>query len=456
MGLEISRYGEKGDDNEAVLKNGVKVFLPDLIKILKSVLSDLESISAASERQFSMISGNLQKYYLSSKEVSEKAFDIIKLLTGEEYNYNTEKIKKIFENISGSIVHSQNEFERSDTFFKEIVESIVVITEDVSGFKRLVKYLHNQGIATKIESSRLGGDDKGFKNLAENVDELSIVISDKFNKFRVETESLIKLIKIIQTEEINLKRKQQSQSIEILNNSKESLNLLVDKHDQSASKYEIIFSNFQEIQKNIGEMVTSVQFHDITRQQLQHVFNTLKDLIKKISDEINSGIPKPEYLLNTVYDISKIQCEQLKHSREELCTATEAIIANLKSILENIYYMTREIIALLNSNGNNNSFIVDIQQGLNNVSNSLINNNNLGLNFFRSISKVTNTINSLAGFINEIGEVGSEIELVSLNANIKAVHIGKDGATLAVIAGEIQKLSIDARKQTDICNSKNS
>ena len=439
------------NEEKSFLNIGVKEFLSNSLKTLESILNVLDSISAISEQQFSKISGNLQIYYSKSKEISEKGSEIVLLLSGDQYNNNIENLQKIYVNIFDSIDKSQMKFETSEAFFNEIIKSINIVAEDVLGFKRLVKYLHIQGISTKIESSRLGSDDKGFNNLAENVENLSIVISDKSSKFRVETESLINLIRNVQYEDINIKRTQQENSKTILNNAKASLNLLIDKNRQSSVKYEIVYSNFQEIQGNIGTLVTSVQFHDITRQQFQHVHAAFQNLMKKISSAASMGFKDSEQLLNTIYDICKIQYEQLKHSRDELFSATKEIIDNLTSINENIFNMTREISGLLDDNGNyNQSFIENIKQGLKNVSASLSSSSNLGLNFSNSTNKVINTIESLAGFINEIGEIGSEIELISLNANIKAVHLGEEGATLAVIAGEIQKLSIDARKETDI------
>jgi len=123
------------------------------------------------------------------------------------------------------------------------------MTEEVEGFKRLVKFLHVQGVSTKIESSRLGSNDNGFINLAENIDSQSFIISEKAHKFRGETEALINLINNVRFEEIRLKKEQRKYSETIIQNSSESLNLLFNKNKESSSKYEIIYSNFQDIQK---------------------------------------------------------------------------------------------------------------------------------------------------------------------------------------------------------------
>jgi methyl-accepting chemotaxis protein len=426
-------------------------FLSKSVRLLENILNDLDSISSVSEGQFIKISEKLQNCHSKIKEISGKTSEITDLLSDEQYNRNVDKLKSIFENILGFLSGSENKFKGSENSLNEIISQINIISDDVSGFKRIVKYLRIQGISTKIESSRLGGDDKGFKNLAENVDNLSIIIANKSDKFRSEISVLMGVINNVKNENYNLKEKQQNYSKTILNNAKISLDALIDKNEQSSRKYQVISSDFSEIQKNIGAVVTSVQFHDITRQQIQHVQSTLENLVKKIVSEKNS--PQQDYskIFIITHDICRIQHAQLQNSQEELTKATNDIIDNLKNIGSRIYSITGEILDLLGKAGDHDhSFIEDIKNGFLNVTSSLNDNENLGHSFSGSIEKAVKTIESLAGFVNEISEIGSEIELISLNANIKAVHIGNEGATLAVIAEEIQKLSIDARKQTNI------
>ncbi len=55
----------------------------------------------------------------------------------------------------------------------------------------------------------------------------------------------------------------------------------------------------------------------------------------------------------------------------------------------------------------------------------------------------------MGGTIEAIEDVGAEIELIAINASIKAAHTGTAGAALGVLALAIQRLSADARRQTD-------
>ncbi|TVM28184.1 methyl-accepting chemotaxis protein, partial [Oceanidesulfovibrio marinus] len=52
-------------------------------------------------------------------------------------------------------------------------------------------------------------------------------------------------------------------------------------------------------------------------------------------------------------------------------------------------------------------------------------------------------------FLEDIEEVGSEIELISLNASVKAAHTGEKGKALGVLASSIQQLSQQAGGRTE-------
>ena len=67
-----------------------------------------------------------------------------------------------------------------------------------------------------------------------------------------------------------------------------------------------------------------------------------------------------------------------------------------------------------------------------------------------AVRSVTGMVEKLTAFVNDIEEIGSEIELIALNAQIKASHTEEDGGALGVLAGAIRNLSDDAGSQTSI------
>jgi methyl-accepting chemotaxis protein len=65
--------------------------------------------------------------------------------------------------------------------------------------------------------------------------------------------------------------------------------------------------------------------------------------------------------------------------------------------------------------------------------------------FSAVIRSIARTVEEMSSFMDDIKEIGEEIELVALNAEIKAAHTGSKGAALGVLAESIQHLSADSR-----------
>ena len=68
--------------------------------------------------------------------------------------------------------------------------------------------------------------------------------------------------------------------------------------------------------------------------------------------------------------------------------------------------------------------------------------------FYESVKQITDTVAVLTKLIEDIEDVGNEIELISLNSRIKASQTGSEGAALDVLAESIQGLSNDAKNLT--------
>jgi methyl-accepting chemotaxis protein len=65
------------------------------------------------------------------------------------------------------------------------------------------------------------------------------------------------------------------------------------------------------------------------------------------------------------------------------------------------------------------------------------------------MKKVAQTICEITTYVTDIKAIGSEIDLIALNAQIQAAHTGPEGAALGVLAEAIKRLSDEAMQQTD-------
>jgi hypothetical protein len=65
-----------------------------------------------------------------------------------------------------------------------------------------------------------------------------------------------------------------------------------------------------------------------------------------------------------------------------------------------------------------------------------------------TVSNASEMASEMSIFVKDIETLGLHLQLIALNARIKAAHLGRDGAALDTISGSIYELSINAREDT--------
>ena len=94
------------------------------------------------------------------------------------------------------------------------------------------------------------------------------------------------------------------------------------------------------------------------------------------------------------------------------------------------------------------SFFKDMENNLTSVAEALQRSAGENRSLVVALEGVDGTIEEISLFVKSIETIGEEIELIAINAQIKAARTGEVGAALGVLAEEIQRLSLDARYQT--------
>lgn len=138
----------------------------------------------------------------------------------------------------------------------------------------------------------------------------------------------------------------------------------------------------------------------------------------------------------------------MENSGNELTEALKHIEDGLNILKEEIHSIYNSSLSLGLEDKNEESYINSIIKGLKAVDKELLVNAGLRNEFYESVKQITDTVAILTKLIEDIEDVGNEIELISLNSRIKASQTGSEGAALDVLAESIQGLSNDAKNLT--------
>src|SRR5208337_3811343 len=162
----------------------------------------------------------------------------------------------------------------------------------------------------------------------------------RFTKITNRVDSLIVLISMDLSSVRKLETTQRGQIQTIIAQTQSSLATLVEKHEISDEAARRISSTYVEFSRKIGEIVSSMQFHDITRQQMEHAATALKL-------QIASGSPG----LTAARGIVELQAFQLRFAAGKLVEAVNAIVEHLRTAAGDIAEISSESLAVAGSAG---------------------------------------------------------------------------------------------------------
>jgi methyl-accepting chemotaxis protein len=409
---------------------------------LDEVVKQIKYLNEISENQFIMLGELLQQ---TSSNINNLIIDLEEL----KNNYENHNYPELLNKLNNSFNEIIDFFTNLNNSSDEDLNNITFITQEVkkssellTKFKAIVKSLKMLGIATRIESSRLTDESGGFNALADNVESLSSYIEQKSINIVEKTKDIV----IILATSYDIIDK-------VVKNNLLFINDIIDKQEFSNDEinnkitsdeetYNSIFQKFDELKKNAHNIVVGIQFQDITKQRLDHILQAIYDINHQIDNN------KIDY--NNLYHILELQNHHLNDINKTLQEAVNNIFNSVNSIFDIFTDFQDLLNSLLIDKDTKEDYVLKIENIITLAKDSLNKELNEETELTSVIENVISNINELTKFIKQIEDTGEEIELIALNARVKAARVGSNGAALGVIAEEVQNLSVDARNQIKI------
>lgn len=422
---------------------------------LREIISSLNVLTRQTEDQFLSIGSRLNDFYNRSGDTSRLSSSLLSCMVGDEITGTTRSLEGILERMNAYLGQTDAAFNGCLRSLKDVEAAIHAIREPLGSFKKIVKKLKILSISTKIESAQLNGENSGFITLADDVEKLSLLIHEKCRNIYDNAVSLSSIISQTSSSMHFMDEKQRAQVGNIFQGIQSSLSTLTAKHERSSKAAGEISEGLAAISNNIGQVVMSMQFHDITRQQLEHVAIALESLAERLESECVSGEnPAPQEdgtITNMIVetgDLSELQSVQVNDARKKFVNAVENIRESLSGIAMSVVEMSEQAKEITGTADLiTSSFFTNVESGISQVISSLQDNAKASHELSGAIDSLLATVNTMSKFVDDIEEIGGEIELIAVNARIKAAHTGDEGAPLGVIAEAIQRLSIEASVQ---------
>lgn len=230
------------------------------------------------EEEFLALGAGIQKFSRDAKDLAAQAAALTELTAGEDLSHVVEALGYELGQINEVCGFSRREADVQRLVL--IMGLIDTLKARMGNFRKIVRTLQVLGVTTRIESARLGDKGRGFMNLAVQVDSLGQNIVDSWAKIDADSKGLKEHVGTALSRTQTLVREQELVAGQALGKGRENLDTLNRLTAHSGEVSQRLSKHASEISAHVGSVVASLQFHDIARQQVEHVSEAVEDMLQ--------------------------------------------------------------------------------------------------------------------------------------------------------------------------------
>jgi hypothetical protein len=192
---------------------------------------------------------------------------------------------------------------------------------------KTTRALRVMGVVARVEAARLGTRAAGFEALAEELGSLAGGVERRADAISEGVADLGAVLRGARSAMERLECRQREDLRRLLAESAAGLNEVRAGHERAAEVSAAASAGYGKVTDGVGEIFTALQFHDSTRQRLEHVQSALALLAAEIGGR--RGI-EPQVAVRSL----ELQVAQLHESRRSFLDSVGKVKADLDGLSE--------------------------------------------------------------------------------------------------------------------------
>ena len=304
-----------------------------------------------------------------------------------------------------------------------------------SEFRRIVQTLRSLASLTRMEGARVGLEQSGFTDVGTDIAALASVVQDRFGAL---LESVVPLRGQVSLGLGKTRDGGVDAAAELRAVASTAENLL-GINREARTRMVRVGEVVRAMTAALGQVVMSLQSHDITRQQLEHVAEALEEARGKLASEGDS-----EALLHAA-DVCSLLVGQVRHTRLEITGAVTELCDSLRAIGQRVRGIEDELGSVSHAS---HPILRDLEARLTVALGVLDESRARAATIAASATHVSTVVAELSEFVRDIDDIGEKIHLIAFNAVVRSARTGEAGRAVGALSGEIQVVAADTQVQT--------
>jgi uncharacterized protein YukE len=397
---------------------------------IAQIVAGLEDLNGSTERDFLAIGEKLMSFRTTARQVAADISALTDLIAGVQGRHASLALARMLE-------HSKaldTGIERSALALGQVSSLSKRVRLAFSGLRSTVSVFRTLCTLTRIETSRLGKTGVDFGDLASEVIPLSDAVQAS-GEHVVEASALLDQgIQLAAESGSSLRARQLTELPALIATVIEGLKSFDEKRQRAVELSARQAAQYEGLGQAIDSVVMSLQFHDITHQQVEHVVEALKQL--------RPGRPDARVLA--------LQSAQLASTAQAFANSIERIETDLESFAARVQEMAEATSALLGfSAGDHDSFFLQMEGHFNSILRMLDACSTTQSEMNATAANLGSTIAGMRESAMQIRNIEVSIQRISINATLRATQIGAGGDALNVIAAAMLRLAGESSINTE-------
>ena len=279
--------------------------LEEIVSIIPDISSQLLNVTHQTERSAIEIGDKVNFIYNKAQEHLAESNEILaQFRGGKNVDHNTSLSEVINSSLAllREMINMLEENSKLNMEYSTAIDTILVNTAEINKISDEIQYISDQtnllALNAAIEAARAGEHGRGFSVVAEEVRKLS-------DRTSLASNNIIQIVGKVNTSVRDISRsllENIKKNTEKKTHVDNAVSELVRTAEESTEVFTKLISNAvtssESVAKNIDQIILSLQFQDITKQQIDHVMRPLErirsnvgELVGRIGEEIQQPLP---------------------------------------------------------------------------------------------------------------------------------------------------------------------
>lgn len=395
-------------------------------------------LSAASERDFLAIGERLAELQRRAREITQAAASFVEKALSAEGGGAVEGLHLVL----AEAARLRGAVDEDKRFLSDIRRPVEEVARTIHTLESSVGVFDVLAVLVRIESARGQTAEKGFGSVAEEVRSLAADIRRSAGTVTARIREISAMLAQAARHAGALDSRHARELSEVVEQCEHELGRVNAEQEAMTAGSQTIAKRAEAVSNETAGLVTALQYHDITRQQMEHVGEAANELADRLKQ--NAG----RETLAAVAAVSKVQAAQLRQSRGTLRDKLASIEASLTNLGEYVRETARTAAGETADRCTSDESMQRLYQAFLEINTRLSAYRDNHDEAIAAAEATARRIGELVQAIRDIESVGIRMRRVALNAAVKAAHLGDEGAAIGALVVRVGEFTDEAERHT--------